>query len=233
MDDASKGILETIAASEGLVRGQAGVGVTFVNDSGVKAAQRSAADLNLGGTISEDAMKVLGDRVAQTFGDAAFVTHTKDGVRIGVMPEYLAEGMSDPKAWQGEIRKIAKEMEVKPEFGLNSGLYVGDDTFKPSAYMTTLDAQPDHIVQRADDVLRETADGLEQIDARLVKEFPDAGQRSEIIQQTRRALAEGGLARVRELIRQGVLPAVVGAAALGVALQSDNEPSGQFAQPLS
>ena len=56
---------------------------------------------------------------------------------------------------------------------------------------------------------RWAAKALEDLDTTLAKEFPDAGPRNEILQKTRQALSEGGIARVRELVKQGVLPAIV------------------------
>jgi hypothetical protein len=49
----------------------------------------------------------------------------------------------------------------------------------------------------------------DKVDDALAKEFPDAGPRNKILQMTRQAISEGGIAKVRELVKQGVLPAIV------------------------
>ena len=66
-----------------------------------------------------------------------------------------------------------------------------------------------------DEAARNYAPILEEIDADLAKEFPDIGQRSEILKITRQALSEGGFDRVREPVRQGVLPVAVQAVGSG------------------
>ena len=56
---------------------------------------------------------------------------------------------------------------------------------------------------------RYAATALEKVDDALQAEFPDAGPRNEILQKTRQAISEGGIKRVRELVKQGVLPAIL------------------------
>ena len=53
------------------------------------------------------------------------------------------------------------------------------------------------------------APALERLDESLIDDFPEIGTRNAILIQTRRALAEGGIPRVRQLVDQGILPAAV------------------------
>ena len=90
----------------------------------------------------------------------------------------------------------------------NSGNLVGSfDGFKPSEYMKAIDKSG--VVDKLDLAAINLAPVLEDIDKSLVKNFPDIGKRNEIVVLTREALAQGGLQKVRELIAQGVLPALV------------------------
>jgi len=55
---------------------------------------------------------------------------------------------------------------------------------------------------------------LQKLDAKLVKEFPSAGERSIVVTRVREALYRKGIAGVRELVDKGLVPAFV----LGVLL---------------
>lgn len=61
---------------------------------------------------------------------------------------------------------------------------------------------------------------LERLDAELVKEFPAAGERSATVTRVRAALEREGIAGVRKLVDQGLVPAF----ALGVLLGAQAPP---------
>lgn len=237
MDPASRDIVEGIAATHGLLRGQESVGYNLLQEPN-NVLDRNAASFLLGGAPSQEAMLKFGGALDKEFGGAIIPTNTAQGVNALVVDDLAAWAKSkgiDPgdqegiaKAWQRALGGIAKDtLGVKPTWGTNSGNLVGSfEGFKPSEYMKTIDRLNPGLSGRLDTAARTLAGPLDDVDTALINEFPDAGQRSEILMTTRRALSEGGFDRVRELVRQGILPAV--ALGLGVRLLG---PSQQSQQP--
>lgn len=201
MDPSSRKLTESIAATEGLVKGQDSVGYNFIRPA-KKAADRNAAI----GPVRD--IKDVQGKLDEVFGGDVIATPSSEGVR------YLyVGGEALDKAGQKQLRDIVgKDIQ----FGVNSGDLIGADSYKPSAYLEKIDPV---VGQNLDDITRWSAQALDELDNVLVREFPDAGARSSILQQTRQALSEGGLERVKELVKQGVLPGVV------VAVLVSQEPS--------
>ena len=81
--------------------------------------------------------------------------------------------------------------------------------YKPSEHLAAIDAAGPEVVDRLDPLVRWTGRAFNDLDDELAATIPNPGTRNEILVKTREALAEGGLARVRELVKAGVLPAVV------------------------
>lgn len=221
IDPASRGLLEGIAATQGLLRGQESVGYNFVRPGG-KLVERNAAMVDIGRPAEQSQMLAVGGRLDDEFGGAIIPTNTDYGLNFLVVDDLSAWAKSndiDPsdaeavaKGWQAKLRQITKsELDAKAEFGVNSGDLVGSfEAFKPSEYLPAIERSG--ATGLLSSAAQQAAPALEQLDAALVKEFPDIGTRSQILMTTRQALAEGGIARVRELVDQGILPVV----ALGV-----------------
>ena len=90
--------------------------------------------------------------------------------------------------------------------------------------MQVIDQSGPGVIEGLDAAARPLAGLLDDLDGALKESFPNIGERSKILQLTRQALTEGGFARVRELVAQGILPAVV----LGISLRNE---SGQAPSP--
>lgn len=225
IDPASRGLLEGIAATQGLLRGQESVGYNFVRPGG-KLTERNAAMVDIGKPAEQSQMLSVGAKLDEEFGGAIIPTNTEYGMNYLVvddLSDWAKSNGIDPdnadavaKGWQAKLRQITKaELDAKPEFGVNSGDLVGSfEAFKPSEYLPAIEQSgATGLLSRA---AQEAAPALEQLDEALIKEFPDIGVRSQILMTTRNALAEGGIARVRELVDQGILP-VVALAVIGTA----------------
>jgi hypothetical protein len=225
IDPASRGLLEGIAATQGLLRGQESVGYNFVRPGG-KLVERNAAMVDIGKPAEQAQMLSIGARLDKEFGGAIIPANTAYGLNYLVVDDlskWARSNKIDPndaeavaKGWQAKLRQITKaELDAKPEFGVNSGDLVGSfEAFKPSEYLPAIERSG--VTGLLSAAAQQAAPGLEQLDAALVKEFPDIGVRSQILMTTRQALAEGGIGRVRELVNQGILP-VVALAAIGTA----------------
>lgn len=225
IDPASRGLLEGIAATQGLLRGQESVGYNFVRPGG-KLTERNAAMVDIGKPAEQSQMLSVGAKLDEEFGGAIIPTNTEYGMNYLVvddLSDWAKSNGIDPdnadavaKGWQAKLRQITKaELDAKPEFGVNSGDLVGSfEAFKPSEYLPAIEQSgATGLLSRA---AQDAAPALEQLDEALIKEFPDIGVRSQILMTTRNALAEGGIARVRELVDQGILP-VVALAVIGTA----------------
>jgi hypothetical protein len=171
-------------------------------------------------------MLSIGARLDKEFGGAIIPANTAYGLNYLVVDDlskWARSNKIDPndaeavaKGWQAKLRQITKaELDAKPEFGVNSGDLVGSyEAFKPSEYLPAIERSgATGLLSRA---AQDAAPALEQLDEALIKEYPDIGVRSQILMTTRNALAEGGIARVRELVDQGILP-VVALAVIGTA----------------
>ena len=226
IDPASRQVVEATAAMQGLLRAQDTVGYTMLTDA-PKAATRNALDVNLGRTITRDELLELEQRVNATFGDGNLILlHSENGVQLVTPTDdalmALAEGTPKGKtpAWQKELTKIVNDvLPVKSsKFQLNTGRLVGDTeqwTYRPSQYLGPIEAVGPEMRGLLDQAATKIAPELEQLDAALVKDIPSAGDRNVIVSRTRAALERGGIAEVRRLVDQGVLPALVGAVLLG------------------
>lgn len=99
--------------------------------------------------------------------------------------------------------------------------------YKPSEHLAAIDAAGPEVVDRLDPLVRWTGRAFNDLDDELAATIPNAGKRSDILVTAREALAEGGFDRLRELVKAGVLPAVV----LGVfagASQPGSQDAGSF-----
>ena len=220
IDPASRQVVEATAAMQGLLRAQDTVGYTMLTDA-PKAATRNALDVNLGRTITRDELLELEQRVNDTFGgDNLILLHSENGVQIVTPTDdaLVALSAGTPKgktpAWQKELSKIVNDVlpVQSSKFQLNTGRLVGDTdqwTYRPSQYLGPLEAVGPEMRGLLDQAAAKIAPELEQLDAGLVDDFPGAGDRNAIVTIVRQALKSGGIAKVRQLVEQGVLPAVV------------------------
>ena len=153
----------------------------------------------------------------------------KTGTREDGFPDRL------PKNWQQEAEQVVlRELDAidamdamdntatRTGKGPAPGLVGEFGEYKPSAMLEEIDAAGPKFAENIDPLMRWAGKAFEEVDAALSKAIPNAGERNKILRMTREALAEGGLDRVRELVKQGVLPAVV----LGVFVSGgQSEPS--------
>jgi hypothetical protein len=92
IDPASRGLLEGIAAAQGLLRGQESVGYNYVR-GGVDALSRNAAMVNADRSFSSQEMVKIGSKLDETFGGIAFPVNTAQGINI------LTSGQDDLIDW--------------------------------------------------------------------------------------------------------------------------------------
>ena len=235
IDPASRQVVEATAAMQGLLRAQDTVGYTMLTKA-PNAASRNALDVNLGRTITRDELLELEQRVNATFGgDNLILLHSENGVQIVTPTDDALSALSagTPKgktpAWQKELAVIVEDvLPVKgKEFQLNTGRLVGDTeqwTYRPSQYLGPIEAVGPEMRGLLDQGAAKIAPELEKLDAGLVNDLPGAGDRNVIVTTVRQALATGGIAKVRQLVEQGVLPVVVlGVLAAGSTPQSTTE----------
>jgi hypothetical protein len=237
IDPASRQLVEGVAAAQGLLRAQESVGYNFVREGG-KLAERNAGIADLGNPPTQQQMLDIGARLDSEFGGAIIPTNTGNGVNYLVVDDLSgwasanninANNPADlAKAWQKRLSEISNEtLGVKPKWGINSGDLVGSfEAYKPSAYLPYIENMEETARGLLDRQTRISAANLENLDELLIKDFPNAGQRSDIVRTTRQALSEGGFARVQELVDAGVLPALV-LALVGGGLLSNQQQSGQ------
>jgi len=237
LDPASAGLLDAISAAHGLVRGQESVGNNFFRSTGVKAVERNAADVNLGKPLTQDKMMALGAKLDGTFGGAVFPVNTKNGVRLmsdqdGINEWAKSQGI-DPtdqskiaKEWQKQTNAIIQsELDSKPTWGVTSGNLVGSfEEYTPSSYLRSIDQSG--VTEGVDRALRQLAPKLEKVDEVIVQSYPDVGQRSEVMQSVRQALAQEGLDGVRKLVEAGIVPvAVLGVLTQGFSQEQSDQPA--------
>ena len=235
IDPASRQVVEATAAMQGLLRAQDTVGYTMLTDA-PKAASRNALDVNLGRTITRDELLELEQRVNASLGDGNLILlHSENGVQIVTPTDdalvKLSAGTPKGKtpAWQKELGKIVDDVlpVQSKKYQLNTGKLVGDDTqwsYRPSQYLGPLEAVGPEMRGLLDQGAAKIAPELEKLDAALVNRVPGAGDRNLIVTTVRQALETGGIAKVRQLVEQGVLPVLVlGVLAAGAAPQSTTD----------
>lgn len=132
------------------------------------------------------------------------------------------------KAWQGKVNSIVKDAAgVKPEFGLNSGDLVGSfEQYTPSAYLEAIEKSG--VEKIMEPVARDMA-SLDQADLALMAQYPDVGQRSDLLVRVREAIAKEGFSGVRKLVEMGIVP--VGLVAILYPEFADQQNSGQKKEP--
>ena len=258
MDPSSMEVVRGVAATEGLLRANEGVGLNFVKAGG-SVAERNAGILDLGGPPTSEQMLEVGRKLDEVFDGNVIPTHTGEGLNYlafwgdegyegslkawGSKNNIDLSGAADEvekrlaTEWQKRLTKISKDtFGQKPTYGIKTSELVGSfDGYKPSAYLEEIERlNPQTRAALDSEPIRLAARELENIDIELVQGFPNAGQRSQIVQTTRQALMEGGFARVRELVDAGVLPAVmVGLVGAGLAASpSSPQGDGQTSAPL-
>lgn len=258
MDPASMELASGIAATRGLLGAQEGVGLNFVKAGG-SVAERNAGILDLGGPPTSEQMIEVGQKLDEVFDGNVIPVHTGEGLNYlafwgdegsegslrawGSKNNIDLSGAADEvekrlaTEWQKRLTEISKDtFGQKPTYGIKTSKVVGSfDGYKPSAYLEEIERlNPQTRAALDSEPIRLAARELENIDMGLIKEFPKAGQRSQIVQTTRQALMEGGFARVRELVDAGVLPAVmVGLVGAGLAASlSSPQANGQTSAPL-
>ena len=243
IDPSSQRLVEGISAAEGLVRAQDTVGYTFIVKA-EKAADRNALKVNLGRPVTSDELQNIQAKLDDEYGPyTMFAVHGKEGLEIISAGDEAtaklkkwkdpkkAKAKENPTAWQGNTKKLLKGVfgnDLKgTEFGINQGKLVGDTydwTFTPSRYLPEIEKLPPDMQSRIDEAFRKVAPQLEELDARLVDQFPDAGERQEMVTLVRRTLATKGISGLRKLVDQGVVPAVA-LAILGPIAMSQSDQS--------
>lgn len=221
MDESSERLVNSIAAAEGLLRGQAGVGV--YKPGAAAMPLRNNAVVSLGRTVTPDEMTAVGARLdnlaaelkdiapdVDVNGAYAFPRHTDSGFSIGFGFKDVADRGKAVTAMQKAIQKILKqELGAKAKFGSGGNLIGDGDEFKPSALLQELDEGSPLTTQRLNQSMKRHAADLEAIDDLFEQNIADAGQRHKYMKLTREALAAGGVARVRQLVKRGILPMLV------------------------
>ena len=235
IDPSSQALVEGIGAAEGLIRAQDTVGYTFITKA-EKAADRDALKINLGRPITSDELMQITKVLRENYSvkdaegnprDMLFAVHSKNGLEIASAGDEELEilkkwkdpkkenAKENPTAWQANTKKLLRNVfgkDIKSiEFGKNQGKLVGDTydwTFTPSRYLPEIERLPQDMKDRIDEAFRKVAPQLEELDARLVDEFPNAGERKEMVTLVRRTLATDGIKGLRKLVDQGVVPAV-------------------------
>lgn len=237
IDPASRQLVEGIAASQGLLRGQESVGYNYVREGG-KLVERNAGIVDLGNPPTQQQMIDIGSKLDAEFGGAIIPTNTGNGINYLVVDDlskWASANVKEPgnpsevaKAWQKRLSDISNEaLGAKPKWGINSGDLVGSfEAYKPSAYLPYIENLAETPRGLLDTQARSIAGNLENLDQALIDEYPNAGQRSQIVIATRQALREGGFAKVRELVDAGLLPALV-LGLVGTGLLSTQQQSGQ------
>ena len=149
-----------------------------------------------------------------------------------------------PKGWEKSVKKFVKDQYgTDIAYGHNAAqgtfgrlgptepapALTGDWDFKPSAYLKEIDwafAHADDTVTRnVDAYLRHSGKETERIDDFISSKFKNAGERSKILQETRRVLASGGLQGLRDAVKSGALPVIL-MGAFGLQL-SEEQPQAQ------
>jgi len=238
IDAASRDLVEGIAATQGLLRGQESVGYNFIRDAA--GADRNAAKVNIGRAPTQQEMLEVGEKLSDTFGGSIFPVNSAEGVNFlsvgspnayavragkirskkypnGIRRDQFDATDDGLKKYQAAVRaEITKSVndisksvfDTKAAFGRNSGDLVGN--FEAFKPSTYLPAiENSGVAEQLSRAAQQAAPALEQLDELLVKNYPEIGARSEIMMRTRQALAEGGIPLVRKLVDQGLLPAVV------------------------
>ena len=227
IDPASAKLVEANAAMQGLLRAQDTVGYTAILPA-KKVVDRNALQVDVGRSITRDEIINLERKLSDEFGPGTLIPLPgRDGIDIIVSEPSVAARLNDVKkgqtpAWQKTLTTLVKDdfSDAKMTWGLNSGGLVGDTTdwtYRPSQYLPPLEAVGPEMRGLLDRGAARSATQLEKLDADLVKDFPRAGERQAVVTLTRDALATGGIAKVRQLVEQGVLPVVV----LGALTQID------------
>jgi hypothetical protein len=216
LDPSSRKVAETIGSVEGMLKGQETVGYNFL-----RKPQR-VGDANAAVVPQVKDVTGFQNKLDEAFGGDVIATPSAEGIRI-----LKVDGAPFDRKQRKALQDIVGE---KPEWKLNSGDLLGNDEFtgyKPSRYLESID---EGIAARMDPATRYAANAFEQLDDALAKEIPNAGPRNEILQRTRQALSEGGIERVRQLVQQGILPAVVIGVLVGQAgPDGSSSPPGQGA----
>jgi len=215
VDPASKSLLDATESTYGLLTAQdaAAWNTLAPNKVSLKASDR--VDIPLGGTISDDAMMRVNDFNAQLKKqynldyDPLALIPTPDGLRL------LNFGL-DNQDFVRASRGLAKDLGTDPKgarFGVGSNEYIEGNWNKisESPYLANIEATE---AQRAaagvpsgfDAVAPGLAGKLNDIDKQFGFEL------SPVIMTMRKAIADNGLAGLRELIKKGALPAVLVAA---------------------
>jgi hypothetical protein len=235
MDPASTSLMRGISAGHGLLRGQESVGMNFFKPGG-KLVERNAADIDVGGALTQAEMTEFGAKVDELFGGNVFPVNTKKGVRLMTDPDGLkawakergVEGDQNvAKEWQKEINNLVKsEFNTKPTWGVTSGDLIGSwDEYTPSAYLKELEASG--VGDDIDQVMGQLAERLEKVDQAMTEIYEEVGPRSERLMMVREALINKGLKGVQELVDKGLVPAaVLTILGAGVALPQSGQPAG-------
>jgi hypothetical protein len=259
LDPASRGLLEGVASAHGLLRGQESVGYNYLrkdvdatarNAAAVNIGRQFSPEEMLGiGAKLDDVFGGIAFAVNTpnginilTSGQDDLIDWAKSqNIDIDDWIKYKNSNIEDlpknvqkkkdrfNKAWQGKVNSIVKDAAgVKPEFGLNSGDLVGSfEQYTPSAYLEAIEKSG--VEKIMEPVARDMASRLDQADLALMAQYPDVGQRSDLLVRVREAIAKEGFSGVRKLVEMGIVP--VGLVAILYPEFADQQNSGQKKEP--
>ena len=239
IDPSSTKLLEGTAAMQGLLRAQDTVGYTAILPA-KKAIDRDSLQIDLGRTVNQQEMVDIERQLKDEFGSAdEFGTPnfmplmSENGLEIipsspEVVKKFTQGVTKGTPPWQKQLNELVKRNFNAKEttWGVNYGGLVGDTdqwSYRPSQYlpyMENLSPDAQGLLNRGAAV---SAPKLEQVD-KVAAGVTGAGDRNPIVTLTRDALANGGIARVRELVQQGLLPAAV----LTLLMQRDAQSPNQY-----
>jgi hypothetical protein len=223
-DKGTQSLAESAAAFNALFGAQEATAGHFVNPSSMRDA--SVASFDLGRTLTAPEMKTLG-QIMDTIGASPVAVHRG----VNILGEAGDFGPAMKKVFGPQIEQITGR-SAKPEFGTygateaerashgQTGMYVSPDWGgsgpSPATHsmLPYLEATPEIAKMIDAPGYRKIAGQYADLDA------PAAGLVNEKLQLLRRAMQEGGLAKVKELAAKGLLPAGL-IAALGLSQEEE------------
>ena len=203
IDQASMDLARGVGAGHGVALVQDKVGVTSFRPA------KSAAERNIARVKMDDVTpEKLAEIEAALAGTDSFPLHTPDGLEIAYGGDVDMPGAKFTKDMKDVFGKDV-------EFGRNSGGLVGNTNwdspgYKPSEWMREIDeANLGPAEARLERGTVDLARGMDEADALLEAEIPDAGRRSEILTKTRKILMKDGFEGVRRAVAAGTIPAIM------------------------
>jgi len=248
LDPSSRKLIEAQAAAEGLARAQDTVGYTFLTPAN-KASDRNALKIDLGRPANATELKDLQRKMDEKYftvgaegatDPVMFVVPAKNGAEIILgSPQQILDvrkmspdPAKNPNGWQKDylsrVKLILGDKINSTEWANNSGDLIGTDfenwTYRPSQYIGKLETVPANVQQSINAAMEKIAPQLEKLDARMIELVPNVKLRNKYVRLVRKAFASGeGIAKIRQLVDSGALPAIVLAILAGGSLNMRDE----------